>query len=367
VDDDVYWFDSCGDPTSVFDDCSSGEECVDTVIPPECRCLPGWIGLDCETYVCDSGTETGETCATATTVGRDDLPIVIAGNNSDPVAPDINVACGATTQPGHDLAYRVYLFAGEILNVAMDPTANDDLSVFAFFDPAAAIPSCSTATLLACDDNGGAGVTENLTIVADGEGWYEIVVDTRTHGPAGEGPFTLSLSIHNPVAGQCYDDAVTPCTDQAALFDWSDATAITAPMTSVTSATIGGMVYIYTSVANGGTATHAFDIPCDGTWYLWGLRWKPSDTLATFRFQVDGQPNTPITWNMAGGANSAWGWDQANGATTPVWSSALTAGPHVLTILGGTSTGAAMNQHPALGYVIFTNNPAFVPPILPGM
>jgi hypothetical protein len=145
-------------------------------------------------------------------------------------------------------------------------------------------------------------------------------------------------------------------------FDWSDATAITTPMVSATSTTVPGMVYIYTSIADSGTATHAFDLPCDDTWYLWGLRWKPSDALATFRFQVDGAPTTPITWDVSNDNDGEWGWDQANGATSAVWSSTLTAGAHTLTILGGASMGSSTYLHPALGFVIFTNDPAYVPP-----
>jgi hypothetical protein len=290
---------------------------------------------------------------------------VISGDNS-PFAADINVSCGTTAQPGHDVAYRVYLFSGEILDVAMDPTASDDMSVFAFYD-AATTPSCSTTTAVACDDGGGGGATENLTVVADADGWYEIVVDSRNTGGSGQGPFTLSLSIDNPVEGECYDGAVTLCTDQTVVFDWNDASSITAPMVSVVSGVVPGMAYIYTSVPNDGTATHAFDIPCDGTWYMWGLRWKPSDTLATFRFQVDGAPTTPITWSMSGGFDITWAWDQANGETTSVWSSALTAGTHTLTILGGASTEGSTWYHPVLGYVIITNDAAFAPPVLPGM
>jgi hypothetical protein len=365
---DVWQFDSCDAPVSIYDDCGTNEECVDEIEPPECDCLPGWVGLDCNVYVCDGGGEDGETCGTAHTVGRDELPITITGDTAAAgVDPNINVACGGVNQPGHDLMYRVYLFAGEVLDVTMDPTdVGDDLSVSAFFDPSATVPTCSTTTLLDCDDSGGNGAPEYLTIVAVDEGWYEIVVDANAHDNGGQGLFTLSLSIDNPVAGECYDGAVTPCEDQAVLFDWAGA-AIAAPMVTNVSGTVDGMTYIYTSIAFSGTAIQTFDIPCDGgTWYMWGLRWKPSDALASFQFQVDGLPTTPIVWDISGGADWNWAWDQANGdgSMTPVWSSPLTVGTHTLTILGGASNGVDYWNHPTMGYIIITNDPAFAPPAL---
>ncbi|MBW2278840.1 MAG: hypothetical protein JRF63_15210, partial [Deltaproteobacteria bacterium] len=85
-------------------------------------------------------------------------------------------------------------------------------------------------------------------------------------------------------------------------------------------------------------------------------------SLATFRFQVDDDPITAIWWDVSGGTDQEWDWDLANGSPEPVWERALDGGTHELTLLGGSSNGAGILEHPALGFIILTNDDSFVPP-----
>jgi hypothetical protein len=358
--DDVWWFDSCGNPSEMYDDCGTNEYCEAALDPPACECMPGWVGLDCDEYICDSVTDTSEDCPDASTIGRNDLPVSITGDTT-PFSDDVNFTCDGWPQPGRDLVFKLYLFAGETIDVDLDHWG-DDLSVHLLQpDPMSSTDACNDMNLIACDDTDGGWANDTFTHTVTEDGWYYIVVDAWQ--PTVYGAFQLDVDILNPVVGQCYGGTITPCVNQYLYFDWEEPPAtITAPMVVMASSVISGMYYIYTSAQDDGTAERDFDIPCDDTWYMWGLRWKPSDDLATFRFRVDGNPLAPITWDVSGGTDWEWDWDQANGAMTAVWSELLTTGTHTLTVLGGESDGGAVADHPALGFIIFTNDPAFVPP-----
>jgi hypothetical protein len=343
----------------MFDDCTTNEQCVELTDPPECQCLPGWVGLDCDEYVCDSDTALGEDCADARMLGRDDLPAALLGESTASYSNDLNLECEGWNQWGRDRAYKVYLFAGETIDVLMDP--DTDLSLFLFHPTDTSPNLCDGTTELGCSDGFGLS-DESITHTASEDGWYYIMVDSYDSGVFGT--YDLYVSITDPVEGQCYGGGIVePCINQFLHFDWEEPPAIIgSPMVSVESTLIPDMYYIYTSAWYDGTAARAFDIPCDDTWYLWGLRWKPDNDLATFRFQVDGDPATPIVWDVSGGSDWEWDWDQANGAMLPIWSDFLTTGTHTLTVHGGASDGGALEDHPALGFIIFTNDPAFTPP-----
>jgi hypothetical protein len=270
----------------------------------------------------------------------------------------VNINCDGYSQAGRDVAYRVYLFAGETVSLDLDVTDND-LSLGLLWSGAAAPVPCSSMTLIECSDGDGT-VEESITHAVMSTGWYYILIDSYYTTGTGYGPYTLDIRITDAAPGECWGGNPSACTsDESVMFDWNPGT-IAWPMTRVTSGTITGMEYIYTSIANQGTATTTFDLPCDDTWYLWGLTWIPSNTLANFYFTVDSQ--TEIDWNMSGAPAQTWTWDQANGAMTPIWSSTLLAGSHSIRIRGGASNGSAATSHPALGYVVFTNDPAYTPP-----
>jgi hypothetical protein len=314
-------------------------------------------GTACTDVFCESRTNTAETCETAATIGRDDVDGSITGDNTA-FSPNVNLNCAGYNQPGRDVVYRVYLFAGETIQLGLTHPA-DDLSLGLLRAGSATDVPCSSMTLVACDDESGTAA-ESITHVATATGWYYILVDSYYTTNSGYGPYTLTFKLSNPAPGKCYGGNPAACTgNQSIAFDWNPGT-ITAPMVRTTSGTYTSMEYIYTTIANQGTALANFTLPCDDTWYLWGLTWIPSNTLANFYFTVDSQAE--VNWNMAGAPPQIWTWDQANGSTTPVWSSALVAGNHTLRIRGGASTGGGTTQHPALGYVIFTNDPAFTPP-----
>jgi hypothetical protein len=216
--------------------------------------------------------------------------------------------------------------------------------------------------LEACADANGGWADDDLIHTVDSSGWYYIVVDSW-HSDV-YGPYTLNVDIVNPVAEECYGGDISDnCTDPEWIyFDWSDADSVDSPMVTNTSTDVPGMVYIYTVTAFNGVATHTFELPCDDVWYMWGLRWKPNDSLATFRFQVDDEPITAIWWDVSGGPDGEWDWDQANDSSDADWSATLDGGSHELTVLGGSSSGSEVWEHPALGFIIFTNDEAFVPP-----
>jgi hypothetical protein len=298
-------------------------------------------------------------------VGRDEMEAEISGNTNS-MTGDVDIACGATAMPGNDAVYRVYLFVGEELTAEMTADA-DDMSLFVLYEsPSAQGATCADQTLAGCADNLVTAGTETVSYTATASGWYDILVDSRWTTNFGRGPFTIVLSIYNPLPGQCYA-GTTPgaCTEEDMVyFDWDDANEIVSPMTAGVSGEVSGMTRIRTTAAYSGSATHRFLLPCTDTWYAWGLVRLDSDLpdANTFGYDVDGA--TAQTWKMDAGADN-WSWDQLTltDAVTP-WSAELLGGSHTLVVTGG-AIGVDTYYYPLLGYIIFSNNPDYVPPADP--
>jgi len=151
------------------------------------------------------------------------------------------------------------------------------------------------------------------------------------------------------------------CTETHELFLlWPDAD-ITEPM-AMDQNLDPALFYIYTAQDDEGTAAISFDLPCDDTWYVWGIAQTgfgtPLTVPNTFYASLDGAAE--FLWELeVDPFASDWVWNPGGTDGTP-WAPALVAGPHTLTIRGGEQDWIA--DLPKLGPVVFVNDPAWTPP-----
>ena len=129
-----------------------------------------------------------------------------------------------------------------------------------------------------------------------------------------------------------------------------------------------------------GGLTFAFDVPCDRTYYLWGLTWDQvhgvnncsgitnADALMV---SVDGGPEIQWSYGCQGCANadSVWTWTivheyMASGCVTALWPVALTAGTHTVRFRGfenGSFNPAENPNVAAIAAVALGDDPAWTP------
>ncbi len=127
----------------------------------------------------DDHTADRETCDSAWIIGRaaviDDIAGETYGSGGD-------IACGSGEGTGLDQFYRIFLLAGETLDVTMtDPNWEID-PVLALYRSATAGSGTGCDTVLECVDDVTSGA-ESFAYTADASGWYAIVADSNNSYP----------------------------------------------------------------------------------------------------------------------------------------------------------------------------------------
>jgi hypothetical protein len=156
-----------------------------------------------------------------------------------------------------------------------------------------------------------------------------------------------------------------PCTElHEILLGWPDATVVE-PM-AMGESDDPALFYIYTTEDDEGTAAVSFDLPCDDTWYVWGIAQTGFGTALTvpntFNASLDGAAE--FVWDLeVDPFASEWRWNPGGTGGTP-WAPPLMAGTHALAIRGGEQDWFA--DLPRLGPVVFVNDPAWIPPAVKG-
>lgn len=207
ADGNVHWYDSCGVEGALFEECSAEHGACFQLSQnvAECGCESGWVGEDCTLDICTKDPTNKQSCATAFGIGRSEMPAQINDTTIDALGA-VNVPCNGRKQPGKDVAFRLYLFAGETLDVSITPQ-NKDLSLLLFAesrrDEGQAL--CSEDTLVACSDNYNV-VQESVLYEAQEDGWYFIVVDASVPFVSGAGAYHGEAKIIDPRPGVCYGD-----------------------------------------------------------------------------------------------------------------------------------------------------------------
>lgn len=104
------------------------------------------------------------------------------------------------------------------------------------------------------------------------------------------------------------------------------------------------------------------DLPCDDTWYIWVRYWEQGNDDSYF-VTLDGQPQPPAIFEGdCGGGGNGWDWALLNwrddnappcNYVEDPWAPSWTAGMHEIEL--------TYRESIAVGRVIVTNDPAFIP------
>ena len=146
---------------------------------------------------------------------------------------------------------------------------------------------------------------------------------------------------------------------------WDGAT-ITEPMQTAQEPSLTpNFYYVFTDTADQGTAVVTFELPCSGTWYVWGYSQcnGGADWAVANTFNAAMDASSEVVWDLAVlPMASDWTWSPgATGGT--VWPLTLDAGEHTLTIRGGENDWNMMgNNYPHLGPLVFTVDSTWTPP-----
>ncbi len=205
ADGNVYWYDSCGSQGALVEECAKEHGvCVQpTDRVAACRCESGWVGPACNWDICERTPTQKQSCATAFGIGRNEMPAQFDGTTIDAIGA-LDVSCNGRGQPGKDVAFWIYLFAGETLEVSMMPEKRDlSLLLFAESLRSAGEPLCSETTLVTCSDNS-QNAEETVVYEAKEDGAYFIVVDASVPFFLGAGDFSAEARIIDPKPGACY-------------------------------------------------------------------------------------------------------------------------------------------------------------------
>ena len=191
-------------PANAGADCPAGWACgADGACLDPCAGTPG-----CFT---DTKTPNGTKCSTAWVLGRKQIAtgIQVSGDTTDrgddDDLPSSPVGSGPDCWDANwDDAYKVYLFAGEVVQVTavpLSPTFTLSLKLYR----GTLCAANWAADLVTCQWKAGDGGTETYTYTATADGWVSIVVDgASAFDDEGDwGPYTLSVKLTTTLLGAC--------------------------------------------------------------------------------------------------------------------------------------------------------------------
>lgn len=153
-------------------------------------CVPACSVQGCETDV----TVSGDDCENAFTIGRSNA-LTGFGWNSTTVGSgnDSNLSNSSTAcwDAKNDEAYRIYMLAGEQVNISASPMDIDFDLMLKLFQGT----SCGNSNVITCFNQGYDGAQETTMYQATEDGWVTIVVDGRQAQSDINGPYTMIVSL----------------------------------------------------------------------------------------------------------------------------------------------------------------------------
>lgn len=188
----------CEPTTHECVECFSNQDC-----PTNSHCENYACKKDCEAQGCITDLKPdGLKCSTAKVIGRKDayLGFSVTGDTTNADDND-NSSCWDAY---NDNFYRIYLLAGESIDVAVTPKYYDfDTSLKIYMGTKCAKGGDKP---LACADKQGNGKTEKIEgFIAGMDGWYSVVVDGEMAFPEENdyGPYVLNILLKCKQADCC--------------------------------------------------------------------------------------------------------------------------------------------------------------------
>jgi hypothetical protein len=144
---------------------------------------------------CYAGGDNGENCATAMILPRQSTTLVMNGKLSASDGDDNTPSCA---QSGADRYYRIYLLAGEKLDVVYKDLVNGFDGVLVIRQSTQGCNSTTCDQEVACQNAyHEAGMNEHIIYVAPENGWYSIVADSRiTPTVSGYNNYELDVTLY---------------------------------------------------------------------------------------------------------------------------------------------------------------------------
>jgi uncharacterized protein YjdB len=218
--------------------------------------------------------------------------------------------------------------------------------------PAALVASVTVAPASATLAVGG---TQQLTaILEDAAG---NVLGSRTAHWSSSNPAVARVTTSGFVTAIATGSATISAAPQFSRYVEAESGSLAAPMARVDSA---GTSYVRSTTPNSGSASYAFSVPVDGTYYIWGRIFARNGSEDSYFVSVDG--GAADVYDVAEGRWAAtWQWTVVNGRGTSGQPLALnpqafklTAGSHTLTFRG-------REAHTKLDRIFITDDPEAVP------
>jgi len=171
-------------------------------------CVPGVGCSACSAMGCAGGGGDGEECGSAIVVGRTAAmggAVFDGDTTGDGDDEDVSSSLGSDCWDAkYDNFYRVYLVAGDRLDVALDVMESDFDAMLKLYSGT----NCAgggTDDLLSCTNDGFDGRDESFSYTAAADGWYTIVVDGRLafNDDYDWGRYRLTVTLACSDAGCC--------------------------------------------------------------------------------------------------------------------------------------------------------------------
>lgn len=202
---------ACGEPTPLC--LADGSGCVDCRGDGDCAatehcdgnvCVPNCVAPGC----LSDNVPSGEDCGSAKLIGRLDA-IGTAHYAGDTTDADNDDDLGSFAAPDcwdaqRDLGWRIYLLAGDRLDLYLDPVTPDFSAALKLYK---GLTCDNVNDLIECTREGGDGDPQDITFTATVEGWYGIIVDGRRSFTEDHdwGEFTLDVTLTCGPEGCCCD------------------------------------------------------------------------------------------------------------------------------------------------------------------
>ncbi|MDD5306867.1 MAG: MopE-related protein, partial [Deltaproteobacteria bacterium] len=197
-------------PNLGFRCCKGGQPpCFDS---NDCQALQYCSSGTCNTVNCSSqyptactaGSGTSYTCATALVLTRKQINGARGGysitGRSLVGSGDDDKNCDNGGSNKNDQFFRFFMYTGESVAITVDPASTWNAAIRLYRSNTACTGTgCDTAAV-GCTNNGGFDVAESINYTATQDGWYTLLVDSRTSNPS---TYSMSISLTGCSRNDC--------------------------------------------------------------------------------------------------------------------------------------------------------------------